>query len=357
MASLLRPAAAILFLAGCALASSELVTPVKRDGCSTTRQAMPWSSLTSDEQQSYIDATLCLMSTPASSDIGNASTRWDELQYNHIYQTGWIHDVGQFLPWHRYFIAVHANMLRDACDYNGPLPYWDEISDSSLDDLADADVFQDDALGGTGSGDDSCITTGPFANITLTMQSDGNTGSYCISRDLQVSSLSGSTQASVDSCEDLDTYDDAWDCYYSTPPRRRPRCRRRPHAERFPEPPETPIFFLHHTFLDALWWKWQSANLSSRLTEMGGQNQVDESECEFTSSQCPGDDILNYDGDPGNTTTLNHTLWMYDLYPNRTVADVMNINSTDVCIEYTYPDGEDYKLKERSFMEKLFGKH
>lgn len=222
--------------------------------------------------------------------------------------------------------------------------------------MTDADVFQSDAFGGTGSGNDSCITTGAFANVTLTMESDGNTGSYCISRDLQVSSLSGSTQSSVDSCEDLDTYDDAWDCYYSTP-------HAAGHAavgglmQSVSQSPGDPIFYLDHTFLDALWWKWQSANLSSRLTEIGGQNQVDEAECEFTSSQCPGADILDYDGDPANTTTLNHTLWRYDIYPNRTVADVMNINSTDVCIEYTYPDGEDYKRKARSLMEKLFGKH
>lgn len=36
--------------------------------------------------------------------------------------------------------------------------------------------------------------------------------------------------------------------------------------------------------------------------------------------------ILDYDGDDGNVTTLNHVLWMLDIMPNVTVADVMDIS-------------------------------
>lgn len=229
--------------------------------------------------------------------------------------------------------------------------YWDEISDSELDDLSDADVFQSDALGGNGSGDDNCITDGPFANLTLYMENDGRTGNYCISRDLDVSNLEGSTQDEVDVCEAYDNYDDAWECYYSTP-----------HAAghsavgglmtSVSQSPGDPVFWLHHTFLDALWWKWQSADLSSRLTDMGGQNSPSQDECDFTGAECPGDDILDYDGDDGNTTTLDHVLWMMHIYENVTVSDVMNINSTYVCIDYTYPDDEAYRMKQRSLMRK-----
>jgi hypothetical protein len=38
------------------------------------------------------------------------------------------------------------------------------------------------------------------------------------------------------------------------------------------------------------------------------------------------DSLLDYDGDAGgNMTTLNHTLSVLELVPNRTVADVINI--------------------------------
>jgi tyrosinase len=37
--------------------------------------------------------------------------------------------------------------------------------------------------------------------------------------------------------------------------------------------PGDPLFYLHHTWLDKIWWDWQKQNLSVRLTEMGGPNR------------------------------------------------------------------------------------
>src|SRR5690606_40862261 len=31
-----------------------------------------------------------------------------------------------------------------------------------------------------------------------------------------------------------------------------------------------PLFYLHHAFIDRIWWQWQSANLSTRLTDIAG---------------------------------------------------------------------------------------
>jgi tyrosinase len=84
------------------------------------------------------------MSTPAKTGIPGAVTRWDELQWNHILNAHAVHDVvsrcsttdsvqyrriglilnpqGHFLPWHRYNLAIHGNLLRDECGYTGPLP-------------------------------------------------------------------------------------------------------------------------------------------------------------------------------------------------------------------------------------------
>lgn len=44
--------------------------------------------------------------------------------------------------------------------------------------------------------------------------------------------------------------------------------------------------------------------------------------------------ILDYDGDPGNVTTLNHTLWMVDLIANATAGDVMDLGGLVSCAEY-----------------------
>ncbi|KAG5818319.1 hypothetical protein H9Q74_003020 [Fusarium xylarioides] len=34
--------------------------------------------------------------------------------------------------------------------------------------------------------------------------------------------------------------------------------------------PGDPLFYIHHGFIDRLWWKWQSENLDGRLYQLGG---------------------------------------------------------------------------------------
>jgi tyrosinase len=63
------------------------------------------------------------MEKPARHDIPGAETLWDELHYPHIAQSGFIHFVGGFLPWHRYYLVTHETLLRNDCGYKGPMPY------------------------------------------------------------------------------------------------------------------------------------------------------------------------------------------------------------------------------------------
>ncbi len=45
-------------------------------------------------------------------------------------------------------------------------------------------------------------------------------------------------------------------------------------------------------------------------------------------------EISRYFNDGGDTTTLNHTLWSGGIFPNATIADVMDIRGPFVCAEY-----------------------
>ena len=38
--------------------------------------------------------------------------------------------------------------------------------------------------------------------------------------------------------------------------------------------PGDPLFYLHHTWLDKLWWNWQSIDLKHRLTDISGTNII-----------------------------------------------------------------------------------
>jgi tyrosinase len=145
--------------------------------------------------------------------------------------------------------------------------------------------------------------------------------------------------------------------------------------------PGDPVFFLHHAWLDRLWWLWQSQDPETRLAEVGGPNIPASTLPPFLSgpdatfmpptdpscaSRGPGGtasietssiakraissqglpnqgirappapfpSLTDYFNDGGNITTLNHTLWSANLLPNVTIRDVMDINSPFVCFDY-----------------------
>lgn len=60
----------------------------KRSGtCTSINQRKAWHNMTNDEKMSFIDAELCIMSSPTRSGwIPGAKNLWDELHYTHIYQ-------------------------------------------------------------------------------------------------------------------------------------------------------------------------------------------------------------------------------------------------------------------------------
>lgn len=98
--------------------------------------------------------------------------------------------------------------------------------------------------------------------------------------------------------------------------------------------PGDPLFFLHHTNLDRLWWEWQQVNLTARLTDMTGRNVPLANFLLTNEVPYPSAAVLDYDGDSGNTTTLNHTLWMVGIIPNATIAEVMDLGGDLICAEY-----------------------
>ncbi|KAJ2996614.1 hypothetical protein NUW58_g917 [Xylaria curta] len=362
--------------------------PYKRDiACTTKSIRKSWTDLTKGEKQNYIDADLCLMSLPPKSGIKGATSRWDELQYAHAAQARYVHNVGAFLPFHRYFVTVHEHLLRTECDYNGPLPYWDEPLD--VGNITRSSLFTGEpSFGGNGVGSDNCIADGPFANITLHFKEDLNTTDYCIARSLNDFAFSGAARTNVDACLKHDTFVDAWRCLEGNP-------HNAGHGGVLGTminillSPGDPVFYLHHGYLDRLWWEWQSRNLSMRLTDVAGSNTP---EFTFPPGGFPGNGtgppfggfpggngtgppfggfpggngtgppfggfpggngtgppfgggggfvmpapdkaFEDHFNDGGNVTTLSHTLWSAGIMENVTIADVMNGEEGFVCADY-----------------------
>jgi tyrosinase len=123
--------------------------------------------------------------------------------------------------------------------------------------------------------------------------------------------------------------------------------------------PGDPLFYLHHTWLDKVFWDWQALDLPARLTDMGGRlvqlprgtppppplpgaevgpPDIPPVPWSFPPADSlvliPGSPFQVPAGDPGNVTTLTHILNMIGLIPNATIADIMDIGGPLLCYEY-----------------------
>jgi tyrosinase len=99
--------------------------------------------LDSQQKAAYIRAGRCLQHLPAKNTTTAIMAHYDELQALHINLADTIHTVvslsfgliasrssdtedsqsqGHFLPWHRQFTVVREMLLRDECQYIGPIP-------------------------------------------------------------------------------------------------------------------------------------------------------------------------------------------------------------------------------------------
>lgn len=116
-----------------------------------------------------------------------------------------IHYTGTFLAWHRYFVWVYEQALRDECGYTGYQPYWDwpkyanspqtspifngddysmsgngvfkEYDPIVLGTIVDGVVLSPITIPrGLGGG---CVTEGPFKNMVLSLRQCSVTNVVC----------------------------------------------------------------------------------------------------------------------------------------------------------------------------------
>ncbi|ETS84408.1 hypothetical protein PFICI_02433 [Pestalotiopsis fici W106-1] len=287
--------------------------------CTEINQRKSWSALTDSEKSEYIQAELCLMSHPPITGlVENATNVFDEFANAHIDQGNNIHYVGHFLPWHRYYVRAHEIALQQLCNYTRAHPYWDELTDFMTGDVSQASVFDaTTGFGGNGTAESSCVADGPFVNITLHMSNHHQRGdSFCLSRGLDESSLALINKTNIEMCFGYENYTDAWSCYNSNGPHGAGHGATGGLMKDPIDSCNDPMFFLHHAYLDKLWWEWQLADYPKRLYDMGGNNTAPDSILAVADLSQPGSDILDYNSDPGSTTTLNHTLWINWIVPN-----------------------------------------
>ncbi|RDH26962.1 hypothetical protein BDQ94DRAFT_164037 [Aspergillus welwitschiae] len=283
---------------------------------STKHTRVEWSNLTQSQKKVYLTAVQCLFSLPSQTGIDGTVTRYDDLNAMHQVQTKTIHRVGQFLPFHRLYVHAYEKILREECGYTGPTPWWDETKDAG--NFSNSSIFDSKSgFGGDGVGSNKCVVDGPFANITLHIGPGTSNKDHCLSRFIDEGNSSLANTTYVSSCQSQSTYIDYLDKSALTT-----------HGAGhggvggvmydIDSSPGDPLFYLHHAWYDRLWWNWQKADLQNRLYQVGG----------YTTQTEPADGWKNL--------TLDYTLTTYNIVPNVTVREVMDIQGGYLCYDYDY---------------------
>ncbi|KAK0623697.1 hypothetical protein B0T14DRAFT_536537 [Immersiella caudata] len=312
-----------------------LCAPTNAQPCTNPAKRRAWHTLNNIEKTEYLDAELCLMNKPARLGLPGAKTRFDELQAIHQLQAYATHHVGAFLPFHRLMMLAHETALRTECGYTGYQPYWQEQLDAGK--FSQSVLFDPVyGFGGDGSRTTGCITTGPFANYTNSLGPGYEITNHCINRRISDAMSARSSQANVGNCLAKPDFGTAWPCIEDAP-----------HGGGHGgvggqmingvSSPGDPIFYLHHTWLDKVFWDWQARDRANRTGGITGTNIMPDNRRGFPPRPASIPKPTGADGDPGTVTTLGHVLNMYGNSPNKTIADVMDIQGEFLCYQYVEP--------------------
>ncbi|PPQ83625.1 hypothetical protein CVT25_006310 [Psilocybe cyanescens] len=269
----------------------------------------PRRNMFNDEKAEYIKAVKCLQDQPAVNPAyPEAETRFDEFQAHYMKQADTVHNLGQFLPWHRHFIRTYEKALRNECGYEGATPYWDwsQDADSNSSILASPVFNAITGFGGNGvpgtytlpsnnmtakeirpSAFQDCIHTGPFANYTLNVGPGKLTTPHCLTRSITDSAKKYLTSSAIASLRKLTAFEvfrtqlesvsdnghvmigGEMSSAYSSPG-----------GKHFIQIEFfmtinvilaiDPLFYLHHANIDRIWWNWQQLVPSTRFFEVSG---------------------------------------------------------------------------------------
>ncbi|KAK0435571.1 tyrosinase [Desarmillaria tabescens] len=307
------PKLSLLVLATTQLARTLAMPASRRSTCTEPSIRVEWNTLTEDQKAAYFAAELCLLEAPAKTGIPSVVSRYDDFVGTHAQQSDipdgndfW-HVTGQsvvlhyspytmltqtifqrFLHVHRYFVHVHETILRTECGYTGPLPYWNEVVDAG--NFSASPVLLD--FGGNGDEEnDWAVIDGPFANLTLHLGIGTTNTEHLLTRQTYVDALlaqdtfSGfkttaavlTTQSGVHPAGHLGIGGDMADYVTS---------------------PNDPMFWMHHAYLD-----------------YGNETQKE-----------PPTGYVETTGDT--------VIYIFDILPDVTVADVLDTQNGLLC--YTY---------------------
>ncbi|KAI1757511.1 hypothetical protein F4782DRAFT_546646 [Xylaria castorea] len=275
-----------------------------------------WSSYSNADRTAFVQAIKCLQGKPSGGSQYTGSTnRYEDLISVHRGMTADIHQTAAFLVWHRYFVWVFEQLLRDECGFNRAMPWWDETKHAGA--FAASDLFTNNWFGNlpgkTSDGQGTCIESGEFSGTTLHVGPGNNNDNHCLSRAVDESQTAQCNQDFTNSCLAMTTYEEFRDCFELGPHGYGHNGIGAVMAEVSASVGD-PVFFMHHLFVDHTFRIWQNANPSRRTTISGCANKAN----------------------PCTPITLDTMLSSNGLRPDITVRDIMDTLSGTICYRYDY---------------------
>ncbi|KAF8907517.1 Di-copper centre-containing protein [Mucidula mucida] len=295
----------------------------RQNSCSSPATRVDWVTLSSSEKTAYFDAEVCLMRAPAQTNLADVVTRYDDLVTVHQLQgntndgTDKWHFVGQFLHVHRYYLHVHETLLRQECNYTGPIPYWNEEPDAG--NYINSEVVSD--FGGFGKSEDQgyVVEEGPFANLDLRLGPGNNNRQHQLARYFNQRQSRSSSSWYVSGVKRQTNFADFLSLIRDT-------LHLAGHngvgggwgdMSNVLSSPNDPLFFMHHAYLDKLWTEWQGDD-ESRINDLedAGNETQSEPETGYVATN------------PGTVLSV------YGILPDTTVGEVARTTGGYLC--YTY---------------------
>ncbi|KAJ3237876.1 hypothetical protein HDU81_008785 [Chytriomyces hyalinus] len=229
-------------------------SPSPTPACSSYSIRREWRDLSFGQKQAYIDALNTMRGK--ASQYGQPS-RYHDFGYIHARYVNQAHGLPVFLPWHREFLRQFEEELQ-LINPDVTIPYWD-WGYNAASPLSNTDMFSSNyySFGTRGYGNPPCLVDGFCANwldrdyqcltraynpVGLAFTDDVDLSPIIFSG-TNFDTVAGTIEAAHNQVHDY--------IGGSNYPNRS--------GDMFPVDRSTndPLFFLHHSNVDRLWWSWQ----------------------------------------------------------------------------------------------------
>ncbi|KXN71046.1 Di-copper centre-containing protein, partial [Conidiobolus coronatus NRRL 28638] len=213
--------------------------------------------LSQDERTKFFNAVKVIYQNNA---VGSIYSNFTATHYN--FQQ-YAHGVPAFLPWHRFFLNQFEIELKKV-DSSITIPYWDWSKDSQAPETSV--IFSQDYFGGNGDSETGCVNSGYFSGWKVQIPEE-----KCLQRKFNGGDKIGSwySPAMIENLlkNNRESYDQFRNALEGSP-------HAAPHTNIGGDMSQMystndPLFFMHHAFVDLIWWEWQQRNPNLALTYNG----------------------------------------------------------------------------------------